>query len=62
MAGDNIDDDEYVARLLKQDAVDASKKYNFVGLDAFHPKRCVGCLSRESSSTVTWLHCDVRYD
>ncbi|KAF2440750.1 hypothetical protein P171DRAFT_395445 [Karstenula rhodostoma CBS 690.94] len=39
MAGDSIDDDEYVARLLKQDAVDASKKYSFVGLDAFHPKR-----------------------
>lgn len=46
MADGNIDDDEYVARLLKQDSVDASKKYNFVGLDAFQPKRCVeglGC-------------------
>ncbi|KAL1613046.1 hypothetical protein SLS60_001278 [Paraconiothyrium brasiliense] len=39
MSGDKINDDEYVARLLKQDAVEAAKKYSFVGLDAFHAKR-----------------------
>ena len=33
MAANN--EDEYVARLLKQDALTASKKYNFVGMDAF---------------------------
>jgi hypothetical protein len=37
----NIEDDEYVASLLKQDAKNASKKYDLVGIDAFNPKRCV---------------------
>ncbi|KAF2658552.1 hypothetical protein K491DRAFT_690067 [Lophiostoma macrostomum CBS 122681] len=36
---DNIDDDEYVANLLKQDATDAAKQYKMVGLDAFKPAR-----------------------
>ena len=35
MSGDHVEDDEYVARLLRQDALNASKKYNLVGLDAF---------------------------
>ncbi|KAF2205860.1 hypothetical protein GQ43DRAFT_452803 [Delitschia confertaspora ATCC 74209] len=36
MAGDSdIDDNEYVANLLKQDAKNAAKKYTMVGLDAF---------------------------
>lgn len=39
MPGDDSGEDEYVARLLKQDALTASKKYDFVGMDAF--KRCV---------------------
>lgn len=35
-------DDEYVASLLTQDAKDATKKYELVGIDAFNPKkRCV---------------------
>jgi hypothetical protein len=37
----NIDDDESVANLLKQDAKSATKKYELVGIDAFNPKRCV---------------------
>jgi hypothetical protein len=37
----NLDDDEYVANLLKQDAKSAKKKYELVGIDAFNPKRCV---------------------
>ena len=45
----NIEDDEYVANLLKQDAQNATKKYDLVGLDAFNPRRCVAnlyyCLS-----------------
>ena len=40
----DIDDDEYVARLLAQDAKKTSKTYDLVGLDAFNPKRCVGSL------------------
>jgi|TARA_R110002003_G_scaffold186_1_gene14518 hypothetical protein len=43
MAG-NIDDDEYVASLIKQDAKDAKKKYELVGIEAFNPKRCVTSL------------------
>ena len=39
MASGDTGEDEYVARLLKQDALTASKKYDFVGMDAF--KRCV---------------------
>ncbi|KAH6048928.1 hypothetical protein HBI67_220990 [Parastagonospora nodorum] len=38
MAG-TVDDDEYVASLLKQDAQNAKKKYELVGIDAFNPKR-----------------------
>lgn len=40
----DIDDDEYVARLLAQDAKKTSKTYELVGLDAFNPKRCVRSL------------------
>jgi hypothetical protein len=36
-----IDDDEYVAKLLKQDAKTTAKKYEMVGLDAFLPQRSV---------------------
>lgn len=35
------DDDEYVARLLSEDAKKTTKTYALVGLDAFNPKRCV---------------------
>jgi len=52
MAG-TVDDDEYVASLLKQDAQNAKKKYELVGIDAFHPRRCVESLigaSRRSCS------------
>jgi hypothetical protein len=54
----NLDDDEYVANLLKQDAKSAKKKYELVGIDAFNPKRCVtnllgisecNCLSEKST-------------
>lgn len=38
---DNIEDDAYIAELLKQDAKKAKKKYELVGIDAFNPKRCV---------------------
>lgn len=37
----NIDDDAYIAELLKQDAKKAAKKYELVGIDAFNPRRCV---------------------
>lgn len=37
----NIHDDEHIAELLKQDAKNAKKKYELVGIDAFNPKRCV---------------------
>ena len=37
----DINDDDYVANLLKQDAKSAKKKYELVGIDAFNPKRCV---------------------
>ena len=40
----NLDDDEYVAELLKQDAKNAKKKYELVGIDAFNPRRCVPSL------------------
>ncbi|KAJ4286989.1 hypothetical protein N0V90_012870 [Kalmusia sp. IMI 367209] len=39
MDADKLFDDDYVARLLKKDAIDASKKYDMVGLDAFTKKR-----------------------
>ncbi|KAF1934068.1 uncharacterized protein M421DRAFT_415116, partial [Didymella exigua CBS 183.55] len=35
----DIDDDEYVAKLLAQDAKKMTKTYDLVGLDAFDPKR-----------------------
>lgn len=40
----NLDDDEYVAELLKQDAKNVTKKYELVGIDAFNPRRCVPSL------------------
>ncbi|KAF1958554.1 hypothetical protein CC80DRAFT_14502 [Byssothecium circinans] len=39
MPHDRIEDDDYIANLLKQDAKDAAKKYELVGIDAFNPKR-----------------------
>lgn len=39
-----FDDDEYLANLLTQDAKNATKKYELVGIDAFNPKRCVANL------------------
>lgn len=38
-------DDEYIAKLLVQDAKNATKKYELVGIDAFNPKRCVASLN-----------------
>lgn len=38
----DIEDDEYVAKLLAQDAKKTTKTYDLVGLDAFNSKRCVG--------------------
>ncbi|EFQ96331.1 hypothetical protein CFE70_009040 [Pyrenophora teres f. teres 0-1] len=35
----NIEDDAYIADLLKQDAKKAAKKYELVGMDAFNPRR-----------------------
>ena len=40
----DIDNDEYVAKLLAQDAKKISKTYDLVGLNAFNPKRCVESL------------------
>lgn len=40
-----MDDDEYVANLLVQDAKDSTKKYELVGIDAFNPRRCVASLN-----------------
>jgi hypothetical protein len=37
----DIDDDEYVAKLLAQDAMKSTKTYDLLGIDAFNPKRCV---------------------
>ena len=40
MAADgDINDDEYVARLLAKDARESSIKYSAVGLPAYYPKR-----------------------
>jgi len=36
----DLDDDAYIAELLKEDAKNATKKYELVGIDAFNP-RCV---------------------
>ena len=49
----NLDDDEYVAVLLKQDAKQATKKYELVGIDAFNPRRCVTSLIEIAS--YSWL-------
>ncbi|PVI06518.1 hypothetical protein DM02DRAFT_552503 [Periconia macrospinosa] len=38
-SGNIIDDDDYVVNLLKQDAKNAAKNYELVGIDAFNPKR-----------------------
>ncbi|CAG5179039.1 uncharacterized protein ALTATR162_LOCUS9002 [Alternaria atra] len=35
----DIDDDAYIAELLKQDAKKATKTYELVGIDAFNPRR-----------------------
>jgi hypothetical protein len=40
----NMDNDEYVANLLKQDAKNVTKKYELVGIDAFNPRRSVASL------------------
>lgn len=45
--------DEYVARLLKQDATDAKKKYELVGVGAFAPKRCVLAVAEVPSAACT---------
>lgn len=44
MVDGNIEDDNYVANLLKKDAEKAAKRYELVGIDAFNPKRCVPSL------------------
>lgn len=44
MAGEDIEDDEYVANLLKKDAQKTAKQYEMVGMDAFLPNRYVGWL------------------
>ena len=51
MAANSPSDDAYVARLLKQDALTASKKYDFVGMDAF--KRCVEASDENPNHTNT---------
>jgi hypothetical protein len=59
----NLEDDEYVATLLKQEAKSAKKTYELVGLDAFNPKRCVTILISSASGsclTETRTHA-VRY-
>ena len=56
-----LDDDEYVANLLKQDAKNATKKYELVGIDAFNSKRCVANrfdLRNCSDCTSTCALCD----
>ena len=37
----DIDEDEYIAKLLQEDAKSAKKTYELVGIDAFNSKRCV---------------------
>lgn len=44
MADDKLNDDDYVANLLKEDAKKTAKQYKMVGLDAFLPQRCVAGL------------------
>lgn len=62
--GSKFHDDEYVANLLKQDAKDATKKYELVGIDAFNPKRCVANLFDIRSclnNTSTFALCHFLY-
>jgi hypothetical protein len=53
MPSDDFDDD-HVANLLKQDAKNAAKKYDLVGLEAFNPKRCVASLHYVDRGTVRY--------
>jgi hypothetical protein len=53
MPSDDFDDD-HVANLLKQDAKNAAKKYDLVGLEAFNPKRCVASLHYVNRGTVRY--------
>jgi hypothetical protein len=48
MAAKNLDDDEYVANLLKEDAKKTAKQYSLLGMDAFLPKRCVAVANPNS--------------
>lgn len=41
MVEDDVDYDDYVANLLKQDAKNTTKQYKLVGLDAFLPQKYV---------------------
>ncbi|KAF2109242.1 hypothetical protein BDV96DRAFT_652096 [Lophiotrema nucula] len=50
MAGDDLDDDVYVANLLREDAKTAAKKYEFVGLGAFNPQRSANRAPRPNTS------------
>jgi hypothetical protein len=38
-ANDNVDDDDYVARVLASEARDSSVKYSALGMGAYMPKR-----------------------
>jgi hypothetical protein len=49
MAGD-IDNDDYVANLLKADAQKTAKQYKMVGMDAFLPSRYVAASTRNSDT------------
>jgi hypothetical protein len=51
MTGDEIDDDEYVANLLKQDAQRTAKQYKLVGMDAFRSNRYV----RNRARAPLWI-------
>lgn len=52
----DIDDDEYVANLLKEDAKKSKKKYDLVGIDAFNPKRCVQSLHGTTHCAGVRIH------
>jgi hypothetical protein len=49
----NTFDDNYVAKLLAQDAKSAKKTYDLVGIDAFSSKRCVLTLISCSAEKFT---------
>jgi len=53
MAGNDVDD-EHAANLLKQDAKNATKKYDLVGIEAFNPKRCVANLRYNHDAIRYW--------